>query len=81
MGSENDVAKYLYAYMLARNCTGRKFCYEVQSTGNNKIPLDDNLLLIERMYLNPITHIGSSENEIIKAIVLHFQPMNSWRKY
>ena len=61
--------------MLARNCTGRKFCFEVPQSGKVSIPIDDLLFFTERMYVNPITHIGSSESEIISPFLIHYAPI------
>lgn len=72
LGTGDEMSKYLYAYMLARNCTNQTFCFEIPQKGDVSIALSDDLLLIERMYVNPVTHIGSSKNEIILPQVVHF---------
>jgi len=76
LGEDDEVSKYLYAYIFARNCTGRKFCYQAASTGNVSIPLTDNIVFVERMYVNPVTHIGGDESEMINPYIIHYAPTN-----
>ena len=52
---DEDIAEYLYAYTIARDCSDRgPFCFELPSSGDLSIdPENDALLIIERVYLNP----------------------------
>lgn len=74
----NDpVSKYLYAYIFARNCSGRgQYCFEVNQDGDVSIPIKDQLIYVERGYINPVTHIGNDKSEIIPPKVIHFAPIN-----
>ena len=76
LGEDDEVAKYLYTFTFARDCTGRKFCFQASSSGNQSIPLTDQILFVERMYVNPLTHIGGDESEMISPYVLHYAPLN-----
>ena len=77
LGEDDLTSKYLFAYMFARNCTGRKFCYEIPSKGDISIPLDDIVLFVERMYNDPVTHIGADESELINPYITHYAPVNT----
>ena len=74
---DDPVAKYLYALIFARDCTGRgKFCFVVEQTGDVSIPIKDQLIYVERGYINPVTHIGNDRSEIIPPKVIHYAPVN-----
>jgi hypothetical protein len=67
------LAKYLYAYKLARDCRGEPFCFSVP-TGPLGVPLDDALNIIERPYLESETNTGPLPSELVNPQVLHFCP-------
>jgi len=74
---KDPVAKYLYAFIFARDCSGRgKFCFEVSQKGDVSIPIKDQLIYVERGYINPVTHIGNDRSEIIPPKVIHYAPVN-----
>jgi len=77
LGQDDEVAQYLYAYMIARNCSGKKFCYEPASTGAVSISLTDLIILVERMYVDPLSHIGGDYSEIINPQIIHYAPLNT----
>jgi hypothetical protein len=62
---------YLYAYKFARDCQGEPFCFSVP-TGELGVPLDDALSVIERPYLEPLTHTGPLASQLVDPRVLHF---------
>jgi hypothetical protein len=74
---------YLYAYEFRRNCSvvTNKNClevaYKVTIDGEGFIPLKDTVVLTERMYNNPLTHVGPDPNEVIMPIVIHMKRRNS----
>jgi len=73
----DPVAKYLYAFIFARDCTARgKYCFEVSSKGDVSIQIKDQLVYVERGYVNPVTHIGNDRSEIIPPRVIHYAPIN-----
>ena len=72
------VAPYLYSFILARNCSGKEFCYEVAQDGELFISSkNDSLLIIERLYLNPETKLGPHVSEPITPIIIHYAPKES----
>lgn len=73
---DQDISKYLYAYIIARDCSDRgPYCFEVPSTGDLSIdPNKDALLIIERVYLNPKTLLGMYTPEIINPVMIHYSP-------
>ena len=76
MGDKEEVSKYLYAYMIARNCTGKQFCFEPASTGKYSIKLSDIFIFVERMYIDPVTQIGGDVSEIINPYITHYAPIS-----
>jgi len=71
------ISKYLYAFIFARDCSGRgQYCFEVSQKGDVSIPIKDQLIYVERGYVNPVTHIGNDRSEIISPKVIHYAPVN-----
>jgi len=68
-------AKYLYAWKVARNANGDIHCLEVP-TGPQAygIPLDNNMFVGFRSYIEKETEVGPAYNEIIYDRVIHFTP-------
>jgi len=70
---------YLYAYEVRRNCssTHRQNCMSVPATTTSEhkafIPLKDPVVITERMYNSPITHVGPDPSEVIMPIVIHMR--------
>lgn len=62
----------LYAVVIARNCNGFSHCLEVP-TGELGLPLDANLQLITRAYVNPETLTGPDYGEILSPKYVRFQ--------
>ena len=69
----HPLRKYLYAYKFARDCQGEPYCFPVP-TGQLGVPLDVALNIIERAYLEPVTHTGPLASQLIDPQVLHFCP-------
>jgi hypothetical protein len=72
-GTEYEaLSPYLYVVEFTRgHCEGRAFCKDVPSTGSLSIPLDTPLLFIERMYYDPLTHIGLDAAAAVPARMIH----------
>jgi len=72
---DKDLAKYFYCYKFMRKCPDDeegKSCFSVPTTGDSAIPLENNLVFIERMYDNPVTNIGPSPEMVLSARLVHF---------
>jgi len=50
--------------------------YEVAQTGKVSLPISDQLVFIERGYINPVTHIGGDRSEVIHPKIIHYAPIN-----
>jgi hypothetical protein len=67
-----DLAPYLYAMRYTRgHCDGHKFCVDVPVQGELGIPEATPLLFIERMYYDPITHVGIDPSAAVAARIIH----------
>jgi hypothetical protein len=71
---------FLYAYEISRNCSKTKEdgCISIPSsaTADNfrlYIPLSHPIGFAERMYDNPISHVGPSATEIVMPVHLHIK--------
>lgn len=77
---EHPAAKYLYVVKFARKCAADEFgfCVEVPSKSSSPdditMSLQDQLVFIERMYIEPSTKSGPSVAETILPRLLHFVP-------
>lgn len=63
--AKTGTEKNLYAYTVARNCNGRRFCRKIEATGDTSVPLEEPIRVMARMYLEPTTRVKPSENEIL----------------
>ncbi len=70
---QHPLQSYLYAYKFARDCQGEPFCFSVP-TGQLGVPFDEALNMIERPYLEPLTHTGPLVSQLVHPQVLHFCP-------
>jgi hypothetical protein len=72
-GTEYEsLSPYLYAVEFTRgHCDGKRFCYDIPSSGELSIPLETPLLFIERMYYDPQTHIGLDATAAVAAQMVH----------
>lgn len=74
---EQRALSYLYVYELRRNCFQINNCLEVPSkpTTDNKavIGLQDPIVIAERMYNNPITHVGPYLDDVLLPVVIHLK--------
>jgi len=72
-GTEHEASSpYLYVLEFTRDrCEERAFCRDVPSTGSLSIPLDTPLLFIERMYYDPLTHVGLDPTAAVPARMIH----------
>ena len=74
-----DIAQatpYMYIYEIRRDCENINNCITIPSTFNKNIPFipyDDVVIIAERMYNNPVTHVGPDKDSVILPIVLHFR--------
>jgi hypothetical protein len=74
-----DLAPYLYAMRYTRgNCGGFEFCVDVPSQGELGIPEDTPVFFIERMYYDPITHVGIDRSAAVPARVIHMALKTHW---
>jgi len=68
-----DYAPYLFAYKFMRKCpVDEVACYSIPSTGDLSVAIENPLLFIERMYDNPVTHVGADPSSIVAARTMHF---------
>lgn len=76
----HPAAKYLYVVKFSRKCTPNDpdFCLEVPSKSSNPdditMSLYDQLVFIERMYINPQTKSGPAVSETVLPKLIHFKP-------
>ena len=68
---------YLYVMEIRRNCTTPN-CLEVPSSATKSfttgfIPLKDIVVLTERMYNHPDTHVGPDPSEVVLPIAIHMR--------
>ena len=74
---QQQVLPYLYVYEIRRNCSQIDNCLQVPSkpTADNKavIGLQDPIVLAERMYNNPETHVGPYLSDVILPVVIHLK--------
>ena len=79
----NEVSKrvlpYIYVYEIRRDCQNINNCITVPSipTSSNKavIPLNDPIVITERMYNNPITHVGPELEDVLLPVTIHLKKM------
>ena len=70
---------FMYVIEIRRNCKDNKAtCLQVSSSPTDGfttgfIPLKDIVVLIERMYNNPETHVGPDPSEVILPLILHMR--------
>ena len=68
---------YLYVYEIRRNCSQISNCLQVPSkpSTDNKavIGLQDPIVIAERMYNNPETHVGPNLDDVILPVVIHLK--------
>jgi hypothetical protein len=70
----NASLPYLYVYEFSRVCEERPYCQEVASSfGEPFIPFDDPVGITERLYDNPLTHVGPEPTDIIPPYVIHIR--------
>ena len=70
-GSQHRSSNYLFAHSFARDCQKKEHCFEVPFEGDEKLPLNEFVFWIERMYVNPTSKTGPASNETIMARVIH----------
>jgi len=75
---------FLYAFEISRNCSESEDfgCITIPSaaTADNfrlYIPLSHPIGFAERMYDNPISHVGPSATEIVMPVHLHIKRKNT----
>ena len=70
---------FMYVIEIRRQCKDNKeTCLEVSSSATDGftkgfIPLKDIVVLIERMYNNPVTHVGPDPSEVILPLIVHMR--------
>jgi hypothetical protein len=78
---DNDIFKnalpYIYVYEIRRDCQNIKNCIQVPSKPTTDvkavIPINDPVVITERMYNNPITHVGPALENVILPITIHLK--------
>jgi hypothetical protein len=72
---DNPNAKYLYAYKVARNCSGDPHCYEVPyGPGGYGIHPNQPVFIFWRTYLEKATKTGPAYSEIVYDKAIKFDP-------
>jgi hypothetical protein len=70
-----DLAPYIYVVEFTRgSCANKeqpKYCHTVDSEGELSIPLSTPLLFMERMYYDPLTHLGMNGDTAVAPQVVH----------
>ena len=73
--SVKKVLPYIYVYEIRRDCKNISNCIEVPSIPTTDvkavIPLNDPIVVTERMYNNPITHVGPELEDVILPYTIH----------
>jgi hypothetical protein len=75
LGEDSEIAKYLYVTRFSRDCKASGFdeyCLDIASEGAVSIPIDQRILFIGRLYIDPLTGAGPDPNEVIYDNVKHF---------
>ena len=71
------VLPFIYVYEIRRDCKDIYNCISVPSipTSDVKavIPLNDPVVITERMYNNPVTHVGPELEDVILPVVIHLK--------
>ena len=74
---QKKILPYIYVYEIRRNCMNISNCLEVpySPTLDNKavVPLSDPIVITERMYNNPITHVGPYLPDVILPTIIHLR--------
>eukprot|EP00931_Biecheleriopsis_adriatica_P075936 TRINITY_DN49704_c0_g1_i1.p1 TRINITY_DN49704_c0_g1~~TRINITY_DN49704_c0_g1_i1.p1 ORF type:complete len:565 (-),score=48.37 TRINITY_DN49704_c0_g1_i1:71-1765(-) len=74
-----DLAPLLYAVSFTRGqCGNDSFCVDVPTDGLFSVPLETPLLLIERIYLDPLTNIGPDKDALIGPYLLKLSGEGGW---
>lgn len=68
----DDNKEYLYAYRLARNCTGQKFCLVVPQQKPTGVPVDEAITLVERVYVEPSSNVAPATGTVLSPIIIQF---------
>ena len=69
---DSPISKYLFAVKVSRKCApNEKFCLQVTSSGANSLPLANDCLFIERIYMDEM-RAGPDAEATIKPMVYHF---------
>ena len=72
-----QVLPYIYVYEIRRSCKNVTNCINVPSTPSSNvkavIPLNDPVVVTERMYNNPITHVGPELEDTILPYIVHLR--------
>jgi hypothetical protein len=72
---DNPNAKYLYAYKIARNCSGDPHCFEVPyGPGGYGIRTNQSLFIAWRLYMENATKTGPAYSEIVYDRAIKFDP-------
>ena len=70
--TNSEISKYFYAVKFSRKCmSGETFCFEVQQSGNNSLPIRGSAVFIERSYLDHMQS-GPTKDAHVKPILYHF---------
>jgi hypothetical protein len=73
------VFSFMYVIEIRRQCKDNiTTCLQISSSPTYEltsgfIPLNDIVVLIERMYNNPDTHVGPDPSEVILPIIVHMR--------
>ena len=70
----NASLPYIYVYEFRRECGDRPYCLSIPySPGDAFIPLDDPVAITERLYDNPLTHVGADSSSVVAPYVIHIR--------
>lgn len=74
---KSPLSKYMFAVKISRKCApNESHCLQVKDSGPNSLPLPNDCLFIERIYLDEM-RAGPTSDVTVKPIVYHFSE-NKW---
>eukprot|EP00210_Caulerpa_lentillifera_P006709 g6411.t1 len=69
-----------YAIRFSRDCKEEKYCIEIPSEGPRAVPYDQQILVNSRLYVNPETGVGPSEDDVLMPHMMIFTPKSNYTR-
>jgi hypothetical protein len=66
-----------YAIRFSRACKGEAYCVEIPTVGPRAVPYDRQILVNSRLYVNPETGVGPSEEDAVMPHMMIFAPKSN----